>query len=189
LLRREAAIVTDIPGTTRDLIEAPVAIEGVPFLLTDTAGLRDAIDTVESIGVGRARASAEAADVVLWLGDREEGPSSAVAIRSKADLYPDQGGERLAVSAKTGLGLDSLSRLLVERARSLLPQEGEVALNARHRLALTEALDVLGEASASDLLIAAESLRRARAALDRISGRAGVEDMLDALFGRFCIGK
>ena len=186
---REAAIVTDIPGTTRDLIEAPVAIEGFPFLLTDTAGLREARDEVESIGIGRARDSAASADLVLWLGSREDSPPSAVPIRSKADLEHGLTDDRLAVSAKTGVGLDSLCRLLLERARNLLPREGEVALNARHRQVLAEALEALGDGSSCDLLIVAEALCRARTALDRITGRAGVEDMLDALFGRFCIGK
>jgi tRNA modification GTPase len=80
--------------------------------------------------------------------------------------------------------------LLTQRARALLPAEGEVAINARHRTALAEALEWLGEAGqAADPLIAAEALRQTRGALDRVTGRAGVEDMLDALFGRFCIGK
>jgi tRNA modification GTPase len=90
----------------------------------------------------------------------------------------------------TGAGLDRLTDLLARRAAALLPAEGEVALNARHRAALGEAAGWLREGeSAADPLIAAESLRQARGALDRITGRAGVEDMLDALFGRFCIGK
>lgn len=190
LIGREAAIVTDVPGTTRDLIEAPVAIEGIPFLLTDTAGLRQTGDAVESIGVDRARASAQTADVLLWLGPAEESQPLAIPIRSKADLGGVVGDERLAVSAMTGVGLDGLSRLLVERGRALMPREGEVALNSRHREALKDAVVALGEIDGGDdLLIAAESLRRARAALDRITGKAGVENMLDALFGRFCIGK
>ncbi|MFN3943600.1 MAG: tRNA uridine-5-carboxymethylaminomethyl(34) synthesis GTPase MnmE [Allosphingosinicella sp.] len=188
LVGREVAIVTKIAGTTRDLIEAPVAIGGIPFLLIDTAGLRDSEDPVEAIGVERARRSAAAADILLWLGPPDEAPPHAVRVHAKSDLGPGEGDVQL--SAVTGAGLAALAAMLVDKARKLLPAEGEVALNARHRAALSEALNHLREAvSADDLLIAAEALRLARAALDRVTGRAGVEDMLDALFGRFCIGK
>ena len=94
------------------------------------------------------------------------------------------------MSAKTGEGIDELVRLLIERTRALLPAEGEVAINARHRTALQDCLGWLNEVEvADDPLIAAEALRQARSSLDRVTGKAGVEDMLDALFGRFCIGK
>jgi len=188
LVQREAAIVTDIPGTTRDVIEAPVAISGIPFLLVDTAGLRESGDVVEAMGVERARASAEAADLVLWLGPPDDRPERAIQILAKADLGVPA-GEGVAVSSATGLGLETLTALLVHEAARLLPREGEVALNSRHRAAIAEVGAALRDADRDDLLIAAEALRRARAALDRITGRAGVEDMLDALFGRFCIGK
>lgn len=192
LVGREAAITSDIAGTTRDLVEAPVALGGAPFLFTDTAGLRDSHDAIEAIGVARARTVMEAADIVLWLGPPEDCPQTerAILVRTKADLDPPPRAHDIAVSAVTGKGLAELAALLIARASALLPAEGETALNARHRAALAEAADWLSEAErADDLLIAAESLRQARAALDRITGRAGVEDMLDALFGRFCIGK
>jgi tRNA modification GTPase len=190
LVGREAAIVTAIPGTTRDLIEAPVALGGAPFLLIDTAGLRESAEPVESIGVARARASAEAADLLLWLGSPDEAPAKAILIHPKSDLGLRPGAAGLAVSAKTGEGLDALIRILIQRSAGLLPAEGEVALNRRHRAALAEALGGVDEAeTTSDLLVAAEALRRARVSLDRITGCAGVEDMLDTLFGRFCIGK
>ena len=190
LAGREAAITSDIAGTTRDVVEAPTAIGGVAFVLTDTAGLRHSDDAVEAIGVERARQMMSAADILVWLGAREDAPAGALIVHAKADLGrvpPDTG---LAVSALTGAGIDGLVRALTERSRLLVPREGEVALNARHRGLLREVLDSLNEASvAADLLIAAEALRGARFALDRITGRAGVEDMLDALFGRFCVGK
>ena len=85
--------------------------------------------------------------------------------------------------------MDALVTLLQARAKALLPVPGEVALNARHQAAIADAAEALAEAGAPDLVIAAEALRTARAALDRVTGKAGVEDMLDALFGRFCIGK
>lgn len=189
IAEREAAIVTALPGTTRDLVEVPVALGGIPFLLTDTAGLRDTADVVETIGVERARASLKAADIVLWLGPPAEAPPGAVRVHAKADLGLAPAEADLATSVITGQGLPALVDLLVARARELLPIPGEVALNARHRTAIAEAAEALAEAEARDLLIAAEALRTARIALDRVTGQAGVEDMLDALFGRFCIGK
>jgi tRNA modification GTPase len=190
LLGRDAAITSTQAGTTRDVIEAPVALGGSPFLLVDTAGLRAEAGEIEAIGVERARSQVEVADLVLWLGEASQRPEHSLLIHAKADLGPASPEADLAVSAKTGAGLAALSRLLIQHSASILPVAGEVALNARHRVALSEALEVLQEArSASDLLITAELLRRARRALDCITGRAGVEDMLDALFGRFCIGK
>jgi tRNA modification GTPase len=189
LAERDAAIISAIPGTTRDLIEAPIAIGGVPFLLTDTAGLRDSANEIEAIGVGRARASVAAADLILWLGDLAEAPDGAILVHPKADLGPPPASAEICVSVRTGAGMEELARILIHRSAALLPAEGEVALNARHRGALAEAAEALDGEGGPDLLILAESLRLARAALDRITGKAGVEDMLDALFGRFCIGK
>ncbi|MEA3015916.1 MAG: tRNA modification GTPase [Sphingomonadales bacterium] len=190
LVQREAAITSAVPGTTRDLVEAPVAIAGIPLLLTDTAGLRDSHDVIETIGVARARAAMDGADVIVWLGAPAEAPPGAVRVHPKADLAPPPPDVDIAVSAVTGEGLSELALLLVSRAREMLPREGELALNARHRVLLAECRLALSEAaSAQDPLIAAEGLRRARVALDRVTGRAGVEEMLDALFGRFCIGK
>lgn len=189
LVGRDAAITSATAGTTRDLIEAPVAIDGIAFVLIDTAGLRDSADAIEAIGVERAEASIAAADLVLWLGGPEDAPAGALRIHSKADLAASSGTEDISVSARTGAGLAALSQLLVARAGSLLPRDGEVPLNRRHRAALAAVSAALAEGSHPDPLIAAESLRLARRALDRITGQAGVEDMLDALFGRFCIGK
>jgi tRNA modification GTPase len=192
LVGRDAAITSPVPGTTRDLIEAPTAIGGTPFLFVDTAGIRATGDTVEAIGVGRARESVEAADLILWLGspDEKPDPARAILVHPKVDLIPAAAGFDIAVSAVTGEGLERLVELLVERAQSLLPAAGEVATNARHRAALADCLQALQEGgNFADPILAAESLRQARSALDRVTGRAGVEDMLDALFGRFCIGK
>lgn len=192
LAGREAAITSAVAGTTRDLVEAPTAIGGAPFLLVDTAGLRESEDLVESIGVERARRSLDSADIILWLGDPGECPdrSRSILVQSKSDLGGRPSDVDVAVSALTGAGLDRLTDMLIERARNLLPAEGEVSINARHRAAIAEALAQIEEAIAvADPLIAAEALRMARRALDRLTGRAGVEDMLDTLFGRFCVGK
>lgn len=192
LVGRSAAIVSDIPGTTRDRIEAPVALGGVPLLLVDTAGLRDAADPVEAIGVERAREGLDAADVVLWLGEDAGAPPHANLIRiaTKVDVAAPAAGAEIAVSAVTGTGLELLIARLLDEARAFLPGPGEYALNRRQREALRDCQQRLEEALASpDPLIVAEMLRFARDALDRITGRAGIEDMLDGLFGRFCIGK
>jgi tRNA modification GTPase len=186
---RDAAIVTPIAGTTRDRLEAPVMLDGVPLLLIDTAGLReDATDVVEAIGIARSEDAVAEADIVLWLGVAEDAPPGALVIAAKADLDAARPG--LPVSVKSGNGLSELRTALLDRARSLLPVPGTLALNVRHRAILSEVAEDLSEAvTAPDLLVSAEHLRRARAALDRLTGRAGVEDMLDALFGTFCVGK
>ena len=193
LIGREAAITSSIPGTTRDLVEAPTAIGGTPFLFVDTAGLRESRDEIEAIGIGRAREVLRRADIILWLGDPAEAPADprTLLLLPKSDLPRRSAlSTGLAVSARTGEGIGRLVDALRERAASLLPKEGDTILNARHRTALGQAQELLRCATEEiDPLIAAELVREVRAILDRITGRAGVEDMLDALFGRFCIGK
>jgi tRNA modification GTPase len=191
LAQRDAAITSAIPGTTRDLIEAPTAIGGMPFLLIDTAGLRDDSDEVGRIGVARARASLAAADMFPWLGDPQEAPQGppTIVVHSKCDLSDSDQGAGLRVSSLTGEGLDELTAALAELGAELLPGDSEVTANARQREALRCALAYVSQAKGDDMIVAAEELRQARAELDRITGRAGVEDMLGALFGRFCIGK
>jgi tRNA modification GTPase len=192
---REAAIISPIPGTTRDVLEAPTLIGGIPFLLTDTAGLRESNDAIEVIGVMRAQQRAAQADILLWLGEPRDCPPAreALIVESKCDLRPLEErspGADLHVSAVTEEGIDVLVAALGERARRLLPRETETALNARHRGLLGECRHALIDAAeAQDPLIIAESLRNALRALDRITGRAGVEDMLDHLFASLCIGK
>lgn len=189
---RDVAITSDIPGTTRDLLEAPTALGGTPFLMVDTAGLRASEDAIEAIGVARAEASLAAADLVLWLGDPESAPdrSRTILVQSKADLAGADTRYDLSVSAATGQGVAELIDLILKRGRALLPAENEVALHRRHRGLLGQAVESMEEvARSTDLLVQAEQLRRVRVLLDRVTGRAGVEDVLDLLFGRFCIGK
>jgi tRNA modification GTPase len=190
----ERAIVTDIPGTTRDHIEVPLALGGVPVVLTDTAGLRESSDAIEAIGVARATALMEAADVLLWLGDPSEAQEHPLLIKvhAKADLPRRASAPNgsIAVSAVSGEGLKPLLEEIAGFAEMLLPTEGAIALNRRQAKHIGEAADALGGAAeARDLVILAEQLRLARTAFDRLTGRAGVEDMLDALFSRFCLGK
>jgi tRNA modification GTPase len=190
----ERAIVTDVPGTTRDHIEVPLALGGVPIVLTDTAGLRDSSDEVEAIGVARATALIEAADVLVWLVESEQTPAHArmIKVHAKVDLPGRSDGPAgsLAVSSVTGAGLKALLERIAELAGTLLPEEGAIALNRRQAEHIGEASDALDQAStAKDLVVIAEHLRQARNAFDRLTGRAGVEDVLDALFSRLCLGK
>ena len=191
LAQCDKAIVTDIAGTTRDAIEVPMAIDGVPLLLVDTAGLRASDDQVEAIGVSRAEGQIARADIVLWLGEPGEAPDHPRVIRvhAQADRRGDAPAGWLAVSALTGTGLTELTRRISDEARQLLPVEGQVALNRRQAAELEAAHEALTGSGDNDLVQTAEALRLARSAFDRLSGRAGVEDMLDALFGRFCLGK
>ena len=159
-------------------------------MLVDTAGLRESEDVVESIGVGRARDEAERADLLVWLGDPAElpGRSGVILVSPKGDL--GNTGIGLPVSALTGDGLVELTRVLLEQARELLPAGDELALDRRQHDLLADAQQALTRGSTLfDPVLIAEELRVARQAVDLISGRAGVEDLLDALFGRFCLGK
>jgi tRNA modification GTPase len=188
----DRAIVTEVPGTTRDHIEVPLSLGGVPIRLTDTAGLRATQDRVEAIGVERAERLVEAADVVAWLGEPTQAPRHArvIKVHAKSDLHGDAPVGSLAVSSQTGEGLPALLRRIEELARSILPAEGVIALNRRQAQCIAEAAEALNSAaSASDMVLLAEDLRQARSAFDRLTGRAGIEDVLDALFSRFCLGK
>jgi len=191
LAQGEKAIVTHIPGTTRDVIEVPISIDGIPFILVDTAGLRESDDIVESIGIDRARGEAERADLLLWLGSAEERPEHGglVPIQAKSDLGEKE-GIGLPVSALTGEGVAELGHELVKRAESLLPKGDALALDRREHGLLAEAREALERSmTLEDPVLVAEELRTARLAVDRISGQAGVDELLDALFGRFCLGK
>ena len=192
LVGRDAAIVSDIAGTTRDRIDVPVAIAGTAFLFTDTAGLRDETsDEIEAIGMDRTRLAMQAADILLWLGDLADVPrSDAILIAAQSDRQDNCGRPGLSLSARTGEGMDRLTACLMEQARSLLPGEGEFALHQRQKDRVQDAQQHLYMAGdAGDLLIVAEELRLARRSVDAVTGRAGTEDMLDRLFSGFCIGK
>ena len=189
----EAAITSPIAGTTRDVIERAVSIKGVPFAFIDTAGLRsEGAEEIEAIGIERAHSELSRADCVLWLGEEGEGPETVWEVAARSDLpgFVQKAGGGFAVSAVTGEGIDALKHALVDNAHSSLPKPGEAALNARQFGRLNEAKESLESAQKlSDLLLIGEELRGARVAFDRLIGRATTEEMLDALFGRFCIGK
>jgi tRNA modification GTPase len=204
LVAREAAIVTPIAGTTRDVLDADLIIGGYAVTLSDTAGLRDSDDPIEAEGVRRARARAEAADLRLWVrapGD-PEGPAAAYAqpddllVLTKADMDRGEappGRAALAVSTATGEGLAAVHDWLASRlARDLSGADFPAVTRERHRRRLAEALAAV-EAGREALdrapEMAGDDLRRAAEALARVTGAIGVEDILGEVFSTFCIGK
>lgn len=202
LVGRDMAIVSSIPGTTRDLIEAPAMIDGWPVVFVDTAGLRESLDPVERLGIERARAMAERADVVLLVSapgippvDQEEltGCSEIIRVGTKSDIdlsSVDPGSAVIRVSALSGAGLDWLKEAIGARLRGLLSGEPSLVSRERQRKALCEAVDALARARqqrAGELL--AEDLRSASQALARLVGATDLDTVLDRLFAGFCIGK
>ncbi|MBL9072816.1 tRNA uridine-5-carboxymethylaminomethyl(34) synthesis GTPase MnmE [Tabrizicola sp.] len=197
LAGREAAITSEIAGTTRDVIEVRMEIAGLPVTFLDTAGLRDTEDRLEQAGIDRALARAEAADLRLFL---TEGPAVSsleptgddLVVLGKADTR--SGGSRLAVSGKTGAGVPELmariGKILGERVGS-----AGALVRERHRVAVTSAIRSLAESRAevvrddSRVELAAEHLRQAVRALDALVGRVDVDDLLGEIFASFCIGK
>ena len=195
LVESDAAIISAQPGTTRDVLVSGVALGGVPFSFVDTAGLREAgMDEVEAIGIVRARAEAERADLVLWLGPEGEGPRDRplweiAAQCDRADRV-EKTASAMRVSARTGEGIAVLREALIAAARGAMPLPGQAALNQRQAQCLEDVRQALRDAVREfDPLLAAECLRLARRALDALVGRTDTEAMLDTLFGRFCIGK
>ncbi|MCJ2087382.1 tRNA uridine-5-carboxymethylaminomethyl(34) synthesis GTPase MnmE [Methylobacterium sp. E-005] len=203
LSRRDVAIVSDTPGTTRDAIEVRLDLAGLPVLLVDTAGLRETAEAVEAEGIRRTRVRIEAADLVVALvppeGAAPDLTGTAVpvmTVHTKADLLAGFQGQRsvgvLRVSARTGHGLIDLLDAIQAQAETGLGQGDALITRARHRAALeacTAHLDRLLAGATSPPELVAEDLRLAVRALGEVAGHVGVEDVLDRLFAGFCIGK
>jgi tRNA modification GTPase len=201
LAGRDVAIISPIPGTTRDLIEVFLDLRGYPVILVDTAGIRESQDSIEQEGVARARRRVESADLTLWLdpGGASGAPSlesPIVFVRTKTDLREAQassGGEELAISAKTGAGVDRLLDVIADLAEERMSSREPALLTLeRHRRGFQDARQALASALAPDAAepeLIAEDLRRAAFAMDRIVGRIGVEDVLGEIFARLCVGK
>jgi tRNA modification GTPase len=198
----ERAIVSPHPGTTRDVIEAELDIGGIRIVVQDTAGLRAAGDEVEIEGQRRAHAAAAAADlaVLLWAADGPARPPSELApknlpvirARSKSDLEPDgdAAGRWLRLSCESGEGLATLRREIADRARGdVADLGGAVAIAERHRCALEAAASELERCDFRFPETVAESLRWALRSLDELVGEVVTDDVLDEVFGAFCIGK
>ena len=209
LARRDVAITAATAGTTRDVIEVALDLDGYPVLLADTAGLRESSDAIEEEGVRRARARAAAADFRIVVVDAtrpdEAGAlgslsGAALVVANKVDLRPSDGGRwadalgvgpALRLSLRTGQGLtELLARLAAEMKTRLHPGSAPVITRARHRAALVDAAAALDRFAVATMPeLAAEDLRAATRALGRITGRVDVEDLLDIIFREFCIGK
>ncbi len=194
LAERDVAIVSDIPGTTRDALETRVVLGGVPVTLVDTAGLRETTDSIEAEGVRRALLHVKNADLAMIVVEAGSPPSDNpghLLIANKADLGAAGPDGALRISAKTGLGMDELRTHLAAEARRMTESRGPPPLTrARHRAALLAAAEHLDAAENADLPeLRGEDLRLAMRALGRITGHVGVEDILDTVFSKFCIGK
>lgn len=206
LAKRDVAIVSDIAGTTRDVIEVPLDLGGYAAVLIDTAGLRDSDDVIEQEGVRRARAQSASADLrVHLIGPGEPAPdlathAQAILVLNKADLLADAGqapAVALSISVRTGAGMADLIAEMSGRVRAMAAGRAEASApltRARHRTALEDCRDALrraiGNAEAgADEEMMAEDMRHAAQALGRITGRVDVEDLLDRIFRDFCIGK
>ncbi len=205
LASRDVAIVSPKAGTTRDVVEARLELGGVAVTLLDTAGLHDTDDPIEREGMRRARNRAGSADLVIVVGDGSMAACSSSAwpdaeafeesrcmmVANKIDLAAGQDSDKLGVSARTGEGIDRLRDILREKALAMTSGGADAPLTrARHRAALQQVVDHLGAGYTAPLIeLRAEDLRLAVAALGRITGRVGVEDVLDSVFSQFCIGK
>ena len=199
LAGEERAIVTPIPGTTRDALRETIHIEGVAVVLVDTAGLRESGDEVEKLGIARTRSELERADVVLAVHDATAGraavpsPGQRIDVYNKADLrpgfVPPKGA--IAVSAKTGQGMADLREAIVRAAGWSSTGESVFLARERHMRALAAAKEHLARAAAekSRWELFAEELRLAQDALSAITGAFTADDLLGEIFGRFCIGK
>lgn len=201
LAKREVAIVTEVPGTTRDVIEVALDLHGMKVLVTDTAGIRETDDRVEQIGVSRARDAAARADLVLLLmevGSQEppafEPPAHAACLRvgTKSDLgHGDAAASDFLISAHTGEGIPALlDEIAVQAATATSAGANVMPTHLRHIELLAQARDcVVASLDAKDLELRAEDLRLASDALGRITGAIDVEDLLEVIFSQFCIGK
>lgn len=196
LAGRDAAITSEYAGTTRDVIEVQMDLSGLPVTLLDTAGLRDADDPVERIGVDRARKRAASADIRVFLVEAGRAPDMQpqqgdITLQAKSDLAPSDGP---GVSGLTGAGVDELIGALTERLKNRVSKAG-LATRERHRLAFETSVGHLAAARALVLSggerydMAAEELRTVLRQLDFLVGRVGVEDLLDVIFSSFCLGK
>ncbi|MDA9430392.1 tRNA uridine-5-carboxymethylaminomethyl(34) synthesis GTPase MnmE [Bradyrhizobium sp. CCBAU 51627] len=211
LARREVAIVSPHAGTTRDVIEVQLDLDGYPVTVIDTAGIRETDDPVEQEGVRRARARAEDADLVLWLvegaaaadpdamrslrksGDSDRGDGTVWIVRNKIDLGAAGPGGEFGISASRGDGIPELVEAIVKFATEFFgTNEGALVTRARQRDLLAQASDSLRrslELIEEGEELAAEELRAAAYALGRLLGRVDVEDVLGAIFQKFCVGK
>ena len=197
LLGYERAIVSDVAGTTRDVVEGALEIEGVNFRITDTAGLRESADAIEREGVRRAREAMKGADVIVWLKEDGEVPefpegTPVITVGAKSDLARREDCD-IVLSSYTGEGLDALRRLLYERGFGR-ENDGAFLLSERHYRAAQAAHEAVKEALASaegglPPELYAEDIRRAWETLGTLSGETASEAIVTEIFEKFCVGK
>lgn len=213
LLQEDRAIVSEIPGTTRDTVEETITIGGILFRFIDTAGLRETGDTIEKLGIERSYRKAKEADIVVFLGDAAvmneeafrmeagllarrigDGPV-IIPVLNKVDLSPSPPTRTLAISAGRNEGLETLKQRFLEEVNAMRTHPGDIVVtNARHVEALTHAREALlaariGIEQGLGGELVASDLRRAQHHLGEITGRITPDDLLGSIFGRFCIGK
>ncbi len=200
LLARERAIVAPTPGTTRDVLEADLEIEGLPVVLVDTAGIREVADPTEAEGVRRARREEGRADLILALHGADDGKvpwfqeveatERQLNVVSKADLAEQPTEGALAISCLTGQGVDRLREEIHQRvAAPVWAMSGSVAVNVRHSEALLRAREHLESIVSAPQEVAALEIRSAMLALDEVLGSVDDDEVLDAVFSTFCVGK
>lgn len=201
LAQRDVAIVSSTAGTTRDIIEVRLDINGYPVIVADTAGLRDTDEEIEAEGVRRAKARAEEADLVLWLSDALKGKNNTETekidsekifrIMNKVDQTEPQNDGNIWISAKTGQGIDVLLDRIGRFVEEKMALREEPSLTRlRHRKALEECLQCLNSSlKAPEIELMTEDLRMAMRSLGKITGQVQVEKLLDVIFKDFCIGK
>ncbi|MET3437342.1 tRNA uridine-5-carboxymethylaminomethyl(34) synthesis GTPase MnmE [Sphingomonas sp. 1185] len=193
LVEREAAIVSPIAGTTRDRIEASVLRGGIAYVLTDTAGLaEDTDDVIEAIGVTRAQEAIEQADILLWMADAPPPRDDAIWLHGRADLPGREAlpeGRALAVRRDEAATVAMVWAAIAAHAATLLPREDALGFKRHQQDQCRRAAQALLTVQSDDVLLIAEELRVARQALAAVLGVSATETMLDALFGRFCLGK
>lgn len=210
LLGHERAIVTDEAGTTRDTLEETLLIRGIPVRITDTAGLREAENAVEKVGIERAKAAVQSADLAIWLRDgrrlSDAQPEALnkvdfIEVHNKADLFEPSNrlvdknaAPTLSISAKTGQGIEQLIAAIAERIGDKHNEEGVFSARERHVQALQQTEEHIEKAHACIQSLAtselvAEELRLAQQALSEITGEYRTDDLLGAIFSSFCVGK
>jgi len=200
LSKRKVAIVTNEAGTTRDVLEVSLDFEGFPVILNDTAGIRSSQSNIEKIGIERAITKANNSDIILILSDdgnflfpEIKSSSKKILIHTKSDLKRMPGTNVHQISVKQNKGIDRLIKLIVKHLESFAPKENTLLNNQRHIQGVKKTLLALKRVSIVDINInpelAAEDLRVAASCIGSITNMIDVEEILDDIFSKFCIGK
>ena len=204
LAQKDAAIVSDTAGTTRDIVEVYMDVEGYPVVISDTAGLHDTNEAIEREGIRRALVKAEEADLLLALGDAKNAPDldkatkemflkheNALLVWNKMDTTAQKASNGLFICAKTGQGIDALQKIISQKVQEKMSfNDTPMITRIRYKVALNDCLDALKRfLNVPEIELKAEELRTASTALGKITGAVSTEELLDVIFSSFCIGK